>query len=412
MFRCIALIIACLGLMPAAQADERKATQQHIEQVKKDIQELQNLLKKTHGDRSAAEQQLKKTEESMGELESRIRQMEEQLKKNQAELEQLGRQERGLQQQRLRQQEHIALQGRAAYQAGQQEPLRLLLNQQQPGHLHHNMVYYQYMHKARMDQVQTYNTTIAQLAELQHNITSQQAAIKTQTQNLLADRQKLEEMRQQRKQAVAKLAKQQQQQQQQLDSKKKDQQELNALLKTIEETLARQAYEERQRQERALAIARQQQNQSQSSDSQITQVSSTYSHPGGNFDKARGKLAWPVSGSIIARFGSARGDSRSQWDGVLIQAAEGTQVQAIHPGRVVFADWLRGVGQLIIIDHGNGYLTLYGHNQNLLSAAGDTVAAGQPIATVGNTGGQAQTALYFGIRKQGKALDPGQWCRA
>ncbi|HEY8331828.1 MAG TPA: peptidoglycan DD-metalloendopeptidase family protein, partial [Pseudomonas sp.] len=105
-------------------------------------------------------------------------------------------------------------------------------------------------------------------------------------------------------------------------------------------------------------------------------------------------------------------DGRLKWDGVLIGASAGTRVRAIHGGRVVFADWLRGAGLLLIVDHGNGYLSLYGHNQSLLKAAGDLVKAGEAISTVGSSGGQDTPALYFAIRQQGQPSDPLRWCRA
>ncbi|MGH8354425.1 MAG: murein hydrolase activator EnvC family protein, partial [Pseudomonas sp.] len=129
--------------------------------------------------------------------------------------------------------------------------------------------------------------------------------------------------------------------------------------------------------------------------------------------KARGKLPWPVDGQLVARYGTPRGgDTRTKWDGVLIGASAGSQVRAVHGGRVVFADWLRGAGLLVILDHGNGYLSLYGHNQSLLKDAGELVEAGEPIATVGTSGGQDTPALYFAIRQQGRPSDPAQWCRA
>lgn len=411
------LALLFISLFQPVYADERAATRQQIEQAKKDIAELKQLLKKTQGEKSTAQRELQKTEQEIGALENKIRQLEVQLKKNQQELEQLNQEAIKLQAQRQQQQQLIAIQGRAAYQAGQQEPLRLFLNQQQPGHTNHNLTYYQYMHKARSEQIATYNKTITQLADLQNDIKQQQQQVEEQKTSLLTDKQQLAELKQQRQQRVNQLKQQQSKQQQQLSSKEKDQQELNKVLATIDAALAKQAREEKRRLEQAQAIARQQQQQQQNQsqnqpkDGKQIIVSSAFSHPGGNFDKARGKLAWPVGGPLIARFGTARGDSRSLWDGVLIQAPEGTQVKAIHPGRVVFADWLRGTGMLIIIDHGSGYLTLYGHNQSLLSSAGDTVKAGQVIATVGNTGGQAQSALYFAIRKQGKATDPSLWCR-
>ena len=142
-------------------------------------------------------------------------------------------------------------------------------------------------------------------------------------------------------------------------------------------------------------------------------VSSTGAVYGGAFGSARGKLPWPVNGRVVARFGSQRGDDpRAKWDGVLISASAGSTVRAVHGGRVVFADWLRGAGLLVILDHGGGYLSLYGHNQSLLKDAGDTVKAGDPIATVGTSGGQSSPAVYFAIRHQGRPADPTTWCRA
>ena len=142
-------------------------------------------------------------------------------------------------------------------------------------------------------------------------------------------------------------------------------------------------------------------------------VSSAGGNFSGPFAKAKGKLPWPVDGRLVARYGTPRGgDARTKWDGVLIGASVGTQVRAVHGGRVVFADWLRGAGLLVILDHGNGYLSLYGHNQSLLRDAGDIVKAGDAIATVGTSGGQETAALYFAIRQQGRPSDPAQWCRA
>jgi septal ring factor EnvC (AmiA/AmiB activator) len=190
------------------------------------------------------------------------------------------------------------------------------------------------------------------------------------------------------------------------------------VLKTIEETLARQAREAEEQRQRALAMAREEQRRQQRSGSSATApsgqlVSSGGESFGGPFANAKGKLPWPVDGRLVAGYGTPRGgDARTKWDGVLIGAAIGTQVRAVHGGRVVFADWLRGAGLLVILDHGNGYLSLYGHNQSLLRDAGEIVKAGDPIATVGNSGGQESAALYFAIRQQGRPSDPAQWCRA
>lgn len=122
----------------------------------------------------------------------------------------------------------------------------------------------------------------------------------------------------------------------------------------------------------------------------------------------RGKLAWPASGRLVARFGQQRAGT-VKWEGMLISAPRGTPVRAVHRGRVVYADWLAGLGLLLIIDHGGGYLSLYGHNEQLFRAVGDQVNAGDTIAGIGDTGGRAQPELYFEIRQSARPLDPAPW---
>jgi septal ring factor EnvC (AmiA/AmiB activator) len=128
-----------------------------------------------------------------------------------------------------------------------------------------------------------------------------------------------------------------------------------------------------------------------------------------DFLSLKGKLPWPVVGKLSHKFGSAR--TEVAWDGVLIDAKEGLEVQAVTRGKVVFAEWFRSFGLMIIIDHGQGYLTLYGYNQSLYKKTGDAVEAGDVIASVGQSGGRNKAGLYFGIRNKGVPIDPLEWCR-
>lgn len=416
--RCAAACLLAGWLLgsPLAMADERSATQQDIRRAQQDIAELEKLIKQIQSEKSVAQKELQSTEKDIGDLEKNIRSLESEQKKNQQEIRTFELEKNKLESRRQEQQKLVAIQSRAAYQAGQQEPLRLFFNQQQPALVSHNLTYYQYLQQARQQQINQFKATVQQLSELQAAIDQHQLELEQQKTQLQQQQEQLAGLRQQRRQQVAELNKKQQGSEQRLASRQQDQKKFNQLLAAIEQKLARQAEEERLRRERERQLAlqqsqiRQQQGQA-AKPASGPHVSSQFSHPGGNFAQARGKLPWPVDGRLLARFGSARNDTRSKWDGVLIQASEGHQVRAIHPGRVVFADWLRGSGLLVIVDHGDGYLSLYGHNQSLLVAAGDSIKAGQPVATVGNTGGQAQSALYFAIRKQGQATDPGQWCR-
>lgn len=423
MFRTFLFILLSCAFTVAVAADQRAQTKQEIAQAAKDIAELKKQLSKIQQEKSSAEQELKKTETEIGELEKQVDDLQQQEKKTEQELDLLDKQKKKLHSSRLEQQKLIAIQARAAYQAGQQEPLRLLLNQQQPEKFSRNLIYYQYIGKARQQQINEFNETIRQITNISAQITEQKNNLAEQRTSLLSKQESLKTLRQQRQQKVASLSQKQRKETQSLNTRQADQAALNKVLQTIETTLARQAQEAREAErKRQRLIAEQQRQQAEQlldkqpqpvagKQPQSPMVSTAITHNGGKFSTVRGKLPWPVNGRLIARFGSPRGDTRSKWDGVLISSQAGTQVRAIHPGRVVFADWLRGAGLLVIVDHGDGYLSLYGHNQSILSRPGDMVQTGQAISTVGNTGGQDQAALYFAIRQKGKPADPTQWCR-
>jgi len=334
-----------------------------------------------------------------------------------------------LQSSRVEQQRLIAIQARSAYQNnGREEYLKLLLNQQNPEKFARTLSYYDYLSKARMEQLRAFNETLRQLANVEQDISRQQEQLLAQRADLDSRRQALEAERGKRQQVLAKLNTDMKDRDQKLQAREQDQADLAKVLKTIEETLARQAREAEEARQKAL-LAQQEaekrrQQEALAKREAITEppkkarttlgplVSSDSASYGGAFSAARGKLPWPVNGRLLARFGDARGsDARAKWDGVMISANPGTQVRAVHGGRVVFADWLRGAGLLVILDHGNGYLSLYGHNQSLLKSAGDIVKAGEAISTVGDSGGQDAAGLYFAIRQQGRPTDPSQWCR-
>ncbi len=128
------------------------------------------------------------------------------------------------------------------------------------------------------------------------------------------------------------------------------------------------------------------------------------------FKQQKGKLPWPASGPFLATYGEPRKQGGLKWNGVLISTAHGTPVRAVSHGRIAFADWLQGYGFITIIDHGEGYMSLYGHNETLIKQAGDWVNSGEVIATSGDSGGQPMPGVYFEIRSRGKPVNPGGWC--
>ncbi|MEO8644444.1 murein hydrolase activator EnvC [Pseudomonas sp.] len=423
----IALALTCL-LQPAF-ADERAQTQQQLDATRQDIAELKKLLGKLQEEKSGVQKDLKGTETEMGKLEKQVEALQKELKKSEAELQRLDTEKKKLQSARIEQQRLIAIQARAAYQNGRQEYLKLLLNQQNPEKFARTLTYYDYLSQARLEQLKNFNETLRQLANVEKDIAMQQAQLLVQKSSLDSQRDELDKVRKERQQVLAKLSDDVKVRDQKLAAREQDQADLSKVLKTIEETLARQAREAEEARQKAL-IAQQEaekkrlreaQEQADATDAPRKPVKSTPGALvsssgetfGGAFASTRGKLPWPVDGRLLARFGESRGDdARTKWDGVMISASAGSQVHAVHGGRVVFADWLRGAGLLVILDHGNGFLSLYGHNQTLLKSAGDVVKAGESISTVGNSGGQDAPALYFAIRQQGHPSDPAQWCRA
>ncbi|CRI54965.1 murein hydrolase activator EnvC family protein [Pseudomonas sp. CCOS 191] len=425
------LALSCL-LAPAFAADERAQTQQQLDATRQDIAELKKMLGKLQEEKSGVQKDLKATETDIGKLEKQVEALQQELKKTEGELERLDHEKKKLQSARVEQQRLIAIQARSAYQNnGREEYLKLLLNQQNPEKFARTLTYYDYLSKARMDQLRTFNETLRQLANVEQDIAGHQQQLLAQRAELDTQRQALIAERDKRQQVLAKLSSDMKERDQKLQSREQDQADLGKVLKTIEETLARQAREaeearqrallakqeeEQRRKAQALAAATRKQEPEEAPKKARTTlgpvVSSDTASYGGAFSSARGKLPWPVNGRLLARFGDTRGgDARAKWDGVMISASAGTQVRAVHGGRVVFADWLRGAGLLVILDHGNGYLSLYGHNQSLLKSAGDIVKAGEAISTVGDSGGQDSAGLYFAIRQQGQPTDPAQWCR-
>ncbi|MDO9622409.1 MAG: murein hydrolase activator EnvC [Pseudomonas sp.] len=417
MFRLLALIfLACL-LTPAF-ADEKANAQKQLEAASSDVAELKKLLDKLQQDKSGVQKDLQKTETEMGELEKQVNDLKKNLKDSEEDIRRLNQEKKKLHDARLEQQRLIGIQARAAYQSGRQEYLKLLLNQQNPEKVSRTLTYYDYLSEARMEQLATFNETLRQLANVEQDIVTQQNQLLESKAVLDTRVEQLAQARKERQLALAKLNQEYSARDKKFKARQQEQAQLTRVLKTIEATLARQAREAEEARQRALIAAREQQQQQQRStpaasaspdNGPLVSSGTTY---GGPFAQARGKLPWPVDGRLVARYGTPRGtDARTKWDGVLIGASAGSQVRAVHGGRVVFADWLRGAGLLVILDHGNGYLSLYGHNQSLLKDAGDVVKAGESIATVGTSGGQDTPALYFAIRQQGRPSDPAQWCR-
>ena len=371
-----ALLLTSLPLISLAQSDEEKARVQ-LQQLQRDIARIKREISSASSRKNTLQQQLRQAEVQLGTLQRNIADNKRAISASSGELSALEQQRSELEQARDLQQARIAVELKTAWQMGQQGQVKVLLNQQSPHTVARAMGYYRYFFEARNNLLGQYRDTLRQLQELGQRIADTLAQLKSQQQTLEKQQLDLGKMQGNREQAVANLSASISSKGEQLKQKTRDRKELESLLRAIEEAVVN------------------------------LQVPDNYQA----FKSARGKMPWPVQGKPSNRFGRSRNEGKMRWQGITIPAREGATVKAIHHGRVVYSDWLRGSGLLLIIDHGDGYMSLYAHNQSLLREVGEWVTAGTPISTVGSSGGQERAALYFEIRHQGKPTDPSRWCK-
>jgi septal ring factor EnvC (AmiA/AmiB activator) len=366
-----------LSLHGYAQSDEVQARKQ-LQQLQRDMERINREINSETARKNTLQDQLREAEVNLGELQRKIRANEQEQKKTQAKLAELEQQRKTLEDARDKQQAAIARELKGAYQMGRQGQVKILLNQQEPDTVARLMAYYSYFLEQRSEHLASYRETLDKIAVLEPEIVgvTEQLALT----RLALEKQKtsLKRAQQTRQQAVANLAASITEKGGALQQMETDRQDLEKLLEAIE-----------------VAVVN-------------LQVPDNYKA----FKTARSKMPWPVSGKKpVNRYGKYRNSGKMRWQGVSIPARAGTSVTAIHHGRVVYADWFRGSGLLLIIDHGDGYMSLYAHNQSLLREVGEWVTAGTPISTVGSSGGQDIAALYFEIRHNGKPTNPADWCR-
>ncbi len=376
--RVLTLVLLALALPGHGQDDSKEAQERsRLQTLKDQISALQQRLlnRNSEADQLAAE--LEKRELAAAAINKRIAALDGDVEQLLAEVAELGGRRDTLQAQSLEQQAALAREINSAYRLGSSEPVKLLLNQEDPQKMARVLQYYRYFAAARREKIDEFQATIDQLVTVED-------AIAARRQELLATRQTLDT---------------------QLADLKAEQEQRGAVLASINAALgddqARLAKlnSERIRLEEVIA----------SLEAAIHDLAPTTANA--PFPKLKGKLPWPVAGRVTQSYGSFRAQSL-KWTGWLISASEGSPVTAVHTGRVAFSDYLRGHGLMLIVDHGDGYLSLYAHNRELLKQVGDWVQAGDRIALAGNSGGLTDSALYFEIRHNGRPQDPKAWLGA
>ena len=272
------------------------------------------------------------------------------------------------------------------YIGAQPDALKLLLNREDQNQIARELHYLTHLAHARADLIRGLRSNLGRLTDLARETQQQGAELAAIHAEQQAQRQRLESEKRARKSVLVKVSREIGKQRREISTLKRDENRLARLVEQLSQVLARTRPD-------ALRIER------------LPDASGD----GGPFTQLKGRLNLPVRGELRSRFGSPREDSGTLWKGLFIAAPGGREVKAIAAGRVVFADWLRGFGNLLIIDHGGGYMSLYGNNESLYKQVGEATHGGETVAAAGNSGGNTESGLYFEIRHQGKAFDPLDW---
>jgi septal ring factor EnvC (AmiA/AmiB activator) len=408
---------------PAASPQQQQSLQREQRDLQAELAKLKRQLAATEASRSAATDALASSEIAISKVNRRLRELATARERVERQIAALAARERDVASRQgersrqldawLQQQQRLTL----------RDPLHLLLEGDDPDRLAREAQYLAYLARDAEALVEQLGARRLELVALKEESTTKSEELTKIAEDERNSRLLLEQEQARRKQALDRLSKQAVGQRQSIARLERDEQRLGALIERISAVLAEQKRKELERArleaERAAAAraAARKAEPPGRTPAEAARPSIPQSLASGtNFAQMRGKVPLPVQGTVTARFGAPRrgdaGATGPSWKGIFIRAPTGADVKAVGAGQVVFADWLRGFGNLLVIDHGDGYLSIYGNNESLLRNAGDRIAVGDTVASVGNTGGNDTPGLYFELRFQGRPFDPLSWVAA
>ncbi|MDN3516637.1 peptidoglycan DD-metalloendopeptidase family protein [Aquisalimonas lutea] len=370
------LLVVCL-LVPLAAPAERDYEQSaaELEALRERIAAIESDLEQRQDRRDQVVAELRELEQAIGATTRRLSALDEQLAEAEARAGELREAVAAEKEAAAEHREVLREAVREAYMSAREPFLKLLLNQEDPAALDRLLLYYEYIGEARSHRVEQALQALQRYRDARDALDREMQRLESLRAEQQREQERLSERRQQRQAVLERVEAAIGEGEQRLDRLERDEQELENVVEELRQALA------------------------DVPERDLDQPS---------IDEQRGALPWPVRGELDARFGDTR-DGGADWRGVLLRTEMGTPVEAVSHGRVVFADWLRGLGLLLIIDHGDGYMTLYGYNQSLYRDVGDWVEAGDVIARVGDSGGRERAGLYFELRVDGQPRDPLRW---
>lgn len=393
---------------PAPAPAEVAEKQNDLKDLRGQIESLRKEMTAAEGTRADVADQLKDAERDISSTQRELHQLARQRSDLQATLKDLGVQSRELESRLSGQQNQLEKLVYRQYLQGNPDALSMLLNGNDPNQLARDLHYLAAIGRARAELLQEIEATLerkqtltADTRERAEQLAAVEAKQKEQHGKLLAQRE-------QRKAMLEKIAARIAAQRREIGNLQRDEKRLSQLIERLAKIIAAKPAPRREPARKAPSKAAEGEPSGKPATVEMANERTPEATPSGNFARLKGSLRLPAKGAVTNRFGAARQEG-SVWKGLFIRAGAGSEVKAIAGGRVVFADWMRGFGNLLIVDHGDSYLTIYGNNDSLLRQVGDTVRGGDTVASVGNSGGNPESGLYFELRHQGQPLDPLKW---
>ena len=384
----------CAATAFAASVDSKKG---ELQDLKSRIEALRRDMAAAEESKTSAADQLRETESAISNANRRLHELGGERTALKAELADLDVQSQRLDRQTGAQQNQLARLLNRQFVGGDSDALKLLLSGRDPNQSARDKYFLTQLSRAKADLIQQLRAVAAEKKRLADAARERQAQLAEIERRQQESRAQLLDRKKQRLTTLAAIADRLKAQRREITTLKRDEQRLAKLI----EGLAR------------IAATKKSSQKLGAGGTAIARTPKLKSHDPGNvggaFAALRGQLRLPVKGSIAGRFGSPRAEGGASWKGVVIRAAEGAEVKAVAAGAVVFSDWLRGFGNLLIIDHGDDFLSVYGNNESLLAAVGAAVKSGESVATVGNSGGNPDSGLYFELRHRGQPFDPLRW---
>jgi murein hydrolase activator len=413
------VVTNCLTAGQSVAANKVEVKKEELGDLKERIESLKKELDSKQEAHKDAADALKESETAISEANRKLREINQQHQQNKQALKQLKKQTLTIHEQLSLEQKQLSALLLQRYTQGNQSYSRLILESKNPSQIARDLKYQRYIAKAHADLIQNMQGNLHQIKQLNEKTSlalQEVAALKAKQ---LAEQKALEAQKLEKSKVVKTLSKEINAQRNEIKKLSRDERRLSDLVERLARVIPK-AKKKTQKKTRWPANSTKSESTKEPTDEPVEKQTSTEpvisneetptdSNDGGNFAALRGKLRLPVRGDITGRFGSKREDSGVSWKGLFIRSAEGSDVKSVANGRVVFADWLRGFGNLIIVDHGAGYMSLYGNNQAVLKQVGDEVKGGDTIAAVGNSGGNETSGLYYELRRQSRPFDPLSW---